>query len=71
MALDKDTLEAGLTVLFAGLDADASNEDKAQSIASGLTTLIEEYIKSGELTTTITGTVDGSSVTGTGTGNLT
>ena len=71
MALDKDTLEAGISTLFSGLDNTLSVEESSQKIASTLATLIEEYVKSGELTTTISGTVDGSSVTGTGTGNLT
>ena len=71
MALDKITLEAGISKLFSEMEESASVEEKSQKIASTLATLIEEYIKSGELTTTINGTVDGSVVTGTGTGNLT
>ena len=72
MALDKATLEQGIFELFNSLnDSSETVEERDKRIASTFITLIENYVKSGTLTTTITGSVDGTTVTGTGAGNLT
>ena len=72
MALDKATLEQGIFELFNSLnDSSETVEERDKRIASTFITLIENYVKSGTLNTEITGSVDGTTVTGTGTGNLT
>lgn len=71
MALDKATLQQGIFELFNSLsDSDETMEEKDNRIASTLATLIEAYVKSGDISTTITGSVDGTKVTGTGSGTL-
>jgi hypothetical protein len=71
MALDKATLEQGIFELFNSLnDSSETTEDRDKRIAETLTNLIEAYIKSGTISTTITGNVDGTDVTATGTGTL-
>lgn len=72
MALDRDTLEQGIYELFRSLNDDPNTvEERDQRIASTLTDLIENYVKSGTLSSTWSGTVNGSNVTGQGTGSLT
>ena len=72
MALDRDTLEKGIFELFSSLNDDPSTvEERDQRIASTLTDLIENYIKSGTMSSTWSGTVSGSDVTGKGTGSIT
>ena len=72
MALDRDTLEKGIYELFKGLNKDEStSEDRDKRIASTLTDLIENYVKSGTMTTEWSGTVSGNNVTGKGTGSIT
>lgn len=72
MALDRDTLEQGIYDLFRSLnDSGETVEERDQRIASTLTDLIENYIKSGTMSSTWSGTVSGSDVTGTGTGSIT
>jgi hypothetical protein len=71
MALDKASLETGIYDLFNSLnDSDETIQERDQRIAETLTNLIEAYIKSGTISTTITGNVDGTDVTATGTGTL-
>lgn len=72
MALDRDTLEKGIYDLFKSLnDSDETTEVRDQRMASTLTDLIENYIKSGTMSSTWSGTVSGSDVTGKGTGSIT
>lgn len=72
MALDRDTLEKGIYELFRSLNKDESTEEERDKrIASTLTDLIENYVKSGTMTTEWSGTVSGSNVTGKGTGSIT
>ena len=72
MALDRDTLEKGIYELFRSLNDDPGTvEERDQRIASTLTDLIENYVKSGTMTTEWSGTVSGSNVTGKGTGSIT
>ena len=72
MALDRDTLEKGIYELFSSLNKDEStSEDRDKRIASTLTDLIENYVKSGTMTTEWSGTVSGNNVTGKGTGSIT
>lgn len=71
MALDRDTLEKGIFELFSSLNDDPSTvEERDQRIASTLTDLIENYVKSGTMTTDWSGTVSGNNVTGKGTGTI-
>lgn len=71
MALDKESLQKGISDLFISIDeSDDSRDLLDERIASGLATLIENYVKSGDISTTITGSVDGTDVTGTGIGNI-
>tara|TARA_Y100000004_G_C8916138_1_gene413158 strand:+ start:287 stop:508 length:222 start_codon:yes stop_codon:yes gene_type:complete len=72
MALDKESLQKGISDLFISIDEtpDDSRDLLNERIASGLATLIENYVKSGDISTTITGSVDGTDVTGTGIGNI-
>ena len=71
MALDKASLETGIFDLFNSLnDSDETIPERDQRIAQTLTDLIETYVKSGTISTTITGSVDGTDVTATGTGTL-
>lgn len=71
MALDKESLQKGISDLFTSIDErDDFLEGRNEHIASVLATLIENYVKSGDISTTITGSVDGTDVTGTGIGNI-
>ena len=72
MALDRDTLEKGIFELFSSLNdkENSTPEERDQLLASTLTDLIEDYVKSGTMTTEWSGTVSGSNVTGKGTGKI-
>ena len=69
MALDKTTLASTLTQIFA--DGQAGAKSQAQ-VAQAIADAIDVFVKSGTVTTTVTGTDSmGGPVTGTGTGGVT
>ena len=66
MALNKTALQSALKTIF------EKEGNTSESVAADMATAIEAYVKSGTVTTVVTGTsATGGAVTGSGTGSVT
>lgn len=72
MALNKTALQTAIVQAFNDQRTKTDNPEAALAdLASKLASAIDTYVKSGTVTTTVTGTsVTGGAVSGTGTGNI-
>lgn len=70
MPLVKTTLESGILALLQKMKQETDPVKAEQDFAKDLATLIDTYIKTGTVTTTVIGTSPGGPVTGTGTGSI-
>lgn len=67
MALDKATLANTLEQIFAGSQAGAKTQAQ---VAQAIPDAIDAFVRSGTVTTTVTGTCSTGPVVGTGTGSV-
>lgn len=75
MALDKVSLKKGIVSLLtslAGYDGEGEQEQSKaiEKFASDLSAAIDTYVKSGDVSTTVTGSCPQGAVTGTGKGKI-
>ena len=71
MALVKQTLKAEILAILNTLKDETDQANAIDQFADRLSTVIDNYIKTATVSTTVTGTsASGGAVTGTGTGTL-
>jgi len=71
MALVKDTLKAAIYSAFAEARTKTDNPEEAMNtLADRIATAVDTFVKSGTVSTTVTGTCPAGAVNGTGTGSI-